>query len=91
MPYIKQEKRVIINPIIDKLSQYLVEEGDYNYAITKLMHNYIQKNGLKYKHCNAIVGVVECAKQEFLRTIVGPYENKKRQESGSITDLDKEC
>jgi len=88
MPYIKQEKRVRIDPIIEDLSQYLSEEGDFNYAITKLMHKYIQLKGLRYQHCNAIVGVVECAKQEFYRKVVAPYEEEKIQENGKVSNLD---
>lgn len=89
MPYIKRTKRSPIDCALSNVCPLLEEEGDYNYAITILMHNYIQKNGLKYKNMNAIMGVVECAKEEFYRTVVAPYEDKKIVENGNISDLDK--
>jgi len=88
MPYIKQEKRRQIDPLIENLFEHLNDEGDFNYTITKLMHKYIHLKGLKYQHCNAIMGVVECAKQEFYRKVVSKYEEKKIQENGRVSDLD---
>jgi len=42
-----------------------------------------------HKTLNSVVGILECAKQEFIRKVVNPYENKKIIENGCISDLDK--
>ena len=92
MPYITQEQRDRIDFEIDALSKKLVREtniGEYNYAITKLLHNYIKEVGLKYRHLNNVVGVLECAKAEFIRTVVSPYEQNKLNQNNSVSDLDR--
>jgi len=39
--------------------------GELNYAITRLLDDYlIRKGGLKYAHINEVIGVLECAKLE---------------------------
>lgn len=96
MPYIKQKRRKELDNLIELLSDELRKMGepdnmgDYNYVITKLIHNSIRKDGLKYKNLNNIVGMLECAKAEFIRTVVGPYEDKKRIENGPVSELDKD-
>lgn len=88
MPYIKNDKREKIAPMVMALMKTLEDRGDYNYAISLLIHTYIQRKGMKYKNLNDAVGILECAKQEFIRTVITPYENKKREENGEVSDLD---
>lgn len=91
MPYISGNRRVQFETQLQELFELLDEEnsvGEYNYIITRFLHHYIHQNGCRYQHLNNIVGVIECAKQEFLRTVVGPYEDKKRKENGAVSDLD---
>jgi hypothetical protein len=40
--------------------------------------------GKNYKHINEIIGVLECAKQEFYRRVAAPYEDTKIQENGDV-------
>jgi hypothetical protein len=85
MPYIPKEDRVKIDAALSLVGIY--NPGDLNYAITRLVHNYIDsfvRKGGGYSMLNEIVGVLECAKQEFYRTVVAPYEEKKRLENGDI-------
>ena len=93
MPYIKQERRDELDPLIDALSNELVSKdismGDYNYAITKLMHQFILSEGLRYKNLNDIVGMMECCKAEFIRIVVSYYEDKKRVENGNVGVLEE--
>ncbi|KKM24078.1 hypothetical protein LCGC14_1608680 [marine sediment metagenome] len=89
MPYIKQEKRKELEMPLAKLLFKLNSKGDYNYIITMMLHHFIEKNGLRYEHLNDAMGIVESAKQEFYRTVVAPYEDKKIEENGSISELDK--
>ncbi len=93
MPYITQERRKELDGLIEVLSDKLRcwesdRMGDYNYVITKLIHNSIRKDGLSYQHLNNIVGMLECCKTEFIRTVVSPYEDEKRISNGSISELD---
>jgi hypothetical protein len=89
MPYIENEKRAVISPAVMELMKLLKTKGEYNYAISLLIHTYIQRNGLRYEHLNDAVGILECAKQEFIRTVVSPYEDIKIKENGAVSDLDE--
>jgi hypothetical protein len=62
--------------------------GQLNYVITALVHRYLIERGVNYYNLNEAIGVLECAKAELLRVVVGPYEDKKRRESGPISELD---
>jgi len=86
MPYINQVRR----RSIEKQETTPNVPGTLNYAITKIIHNYIKDNGLCYNNLNEVIGVLECAKQEFYRAVAAPYEDIKRKENGSISELDKE-
>ena len=89
MPYIKKEEREKIDKYIGDLCLRLGDDpGERNYVITKIIHDFIGQTGLKYKHLNSAIGILECAKQEFLRTVVNPYEEKKLISNGRVSELD---
>lgn len=92
MPYIKQENRDIFDPLLESIIRgvEVAEVGDLNYIITRIVHKWIEKQGLKYKNLNAAIGVLECAKLELYRMIAAPYENGKQMENGHISELDKD-
>lgn len=80
MPYVKSEDR----SRLDK-GDAPKEAGELNYAITKLIDEYLKyKGGIRYSHLNEIVGVLECAKLELYRRIAAPYEDKKIDENGDV-------
>jgi hypothetical protein len=59
--------------------------GELNYAITRLVDDYlIRKGGIRYAHLNEVVGVLECAKLELYRRLAAPYEEKKMGETGDV-------
>ena len=62
--------------------------GTLNYAISKLLHEYIKREGLSYETINKIMGVLSCVQAELYRTVAGPYEEKKRIGNGPVSDLD---
>lgn len=78
MPYITQDRRTAL-VWDDKLSI-----GDVNFLITNQLQEYLEQEGLSYKTLNEIIGVLECAKQEFYRRVVVPYEDKKKEENGDV-------
>ena len=61
-----------------------LEPGQLNYAITCVLKDYIESNGLSYDTINDIVGALEGAKLEFYRRVAAPYEDKKIIENGDV-------
>ena len=89
MPYIKSERREEIDCSINSLITKVYNAGDINYAITLLLHYYFENKGMKYKHINEVIGILECAKLELYRQIAVPYEDIKKKENGAVSELDK--
>jgi hypothetical protein len=79
MPYIKREQRQKIDEGADP-----EDAGELNYALTRLVHRYLEKKGLRYSTLNEIMGVFSCAAQEFYRRWALPYEDRKIQENGDV-------
>jgi len=81
MPYIKSVDR-------DRLAlpaTWSIETpGELNYLVTTLAQRYLARHGTSYATINAIVGALECAKQEFYRRVAAPYEEKKIAENGDV-------
>jgi len=78
MPYITQRSR---NDLKD--GRPALTPGELNYQITKLIDEYVGHN-LTYTKINDVVGVLECAKQEFYRRVAAPYEDEKQQANGDV-------
>ena len=84
MPYIDPENRDAVNK-----DCFPEDAGELNYVITKLCHEYLEHHGVNYRNINTVVGVLECAKLELYRQVAAPYEDKKKSENGSVSELDK--
>jgi len=66
-------------------------DGVMNYVITRLMKGFytdgVDAGGIpitNYYRVNRAVGVLECAKTEFERKVVAPYEDQKKMENGDV-------
>jgi len=87
MPYIKMEHRgkyeEVLRELIDTLKALPVEriDGELNYVITRILK---ESYPLRYFNLNRAMGVLECAKLEFYRRVVAPYEDVKIRESGDV-------
>lgn len=79
MPYIKQERRDLID-----LGLIPETAGELNFVITSLIVAYQRKKGLNYRTINDIVGALEGAKLEYYRRIAAPYENGKMLDNGDV-------
>ena len=79
MPYIEQERR----QVLDIYAGGAETIGELNYIITKLVLRFLGSEP-NYASHNAVIGVLECAKQELYRRVVVPYEEKKREENGDV-------
>lgn len=89
MPYIKQDRRKSIDEVLDPLldsirhSQSLVEPGDLNYIITRLIQSYLVIK-TNYTRINDVIGVLEAAKMELYRRTAAPYEDEKISKNGDV-------
>ena len=94
MPYIKHEIRKKLDPLIESLANRIGAEPDdftgiLNYVITTLVLKIIQNRytNIKYWMIASITGVFKNVSDEFYRRVVIPYEDKKIQENGDITEF----
>lgn len=85
MPYINKDKQLSLRVTpLDDQGFYLNSPGDLNYAITHLAEQYRQYHSDSYATFNDIIGALECAKLEFSRRVVTPYEDRKCSENGDV-------
>lgn len=94
MPYIKTEKREVLNPSINELLNALRElesddpensmAGNLNYVFTRLLDR--AYTAPRYDDINEAVGVLECCKLELYRRLAVPYENQKAHDNGDAYD-----
>lgn len=61
--------------------------GELNYRLTQLALIYVEYRGLNYATINDVVGAFECAKAEFIRRVVAPYEDAKILANGDVYPL----
>lgn len=78
MPYIQKWRRE------EMKEDFSNAAGELNYAITKLCVEYLGRRTLNYNNINDVIGVLECAKQEFYRRVAVPYENQKMHDHGDV-------
>ncbi len=85
MPYIQQDKRSVLDPIIGQVGAEVGGQwaGSLNYLITKLVLLYWQDHD-DYNGIATITGVLENAKQEFYRRVASGYEDEKIKINGDV-------
>jgi len=86
MPYINKQCRQNIDLLVSNINN----PGVLNYVISSIVHKYIRDFGLRYQVLNEVIGVLECAKLELYRQIASPYEDIKKKENGSVSELDRQ-
>jgi hypothetical protein len=80
MPYIKEEDRAkLCDP-----EEVPMTPGELNYVLTDEAVRYVYNKGLSYQTLSEVVSTFECAKLEFYRRVVVPYEDKKIKENGDV-------
>lgn len=79
MPYVQRALRMELAK-----EGFADRSGELNYQVTRLIVNYVENNGLDYNVINEVVGALECAKHEFVRRVVEPYEDSKIAENGDV-------
>jgi hypothetical protein len=86
MPYIKRDRRDVINAQDMKILSYddIDSAGEIQYAIAVILKSYMERKDLTYQNCNDVVGALAGAQMEYYRKVVGPYESEKELENGSV-------
>ncbi len=94
MPYVTIDKRKKFDSLILALTSVLKNEGhdngDLNYCISKLVHEWLicHPDGLRYNAASDAHKAMVCAAAEFYRVVVAPYEDLKSKENGPVSVLD---
>jgi hypothetical protein len=82
MPYIKEADRPGMNQIVDYMYYHDAEpDGRLNYVLYKYCKTYIKPSYSNYKN---FIGELEECVVEIRRSILGPYEEAKKEENGDI-------
>ena len=84
MPYIGMDKRTAIDRAVGELDLLMEDEGELNYAITRLVDMWAAFPERTYQSLNAVIGVLECVKLELYRRVVAPYEDEKKEANGDV-------
>ena len=82
MPYIPQERRAEL----DSGRSTPTSCGELSYQVTQLCTRYATEfsSRLTYGTLNNVIGALECAKLEFYRRMVAPFEDTKLVENGDV-------
>lgn len=81
MPYITLSAKTRLYP--EGIGESANDAGELNYLITRIIDDYLG-DAQSYRRFNEVIGVLECAKLEYYRRKVAPYEDKKIQENGDV-------
>lgn len=87
MPYVAKDQRENVDNYIEIIAIWATGAGPGlpNYIITKLLRSiYDLPESQNYAKYNEIVGILECCKLEFYRSLIGPYEQTKLEENGDV-------
>lgn len=79
MPYITPDRREAID-----LDGQPLSAGELNYAVTKLLKEYVDAAGLSYQAINDCLGALDGARAEFYRRVAVPYEDAKIKANGDV-------
>ncbi len=88
MPYIPIADRKVFAPVLNDLHRVVFERGlsngELNYLLTMLGNLYLERHGLSYNTGSDVIKAFECAKLEFYRRVMVPYEDRKAVENGDV-------
>lgn len=85
MPYLREANKQYFEKLIAELKRCgIANGGELNYLFTEIINQYHVTNTKRYETMNTVVGALESCKTEYQRRIVGPYEDKKREENNEV-------
>ncbi len=95
MPYISEEKREVLDPVIENLLQTFRglqsddpsdnTQANMNYVISRLLDRMYTSN---YQEFNNALGMLLATALEYYRRVVAPYENQKCHDEGDVYNVD---
>lgn len=83
MPYIAKNERKFFDEHLEKLIELIDEPGHLCYCIYFLMKRICEENP-RFAIMSTLISELECAKLEFYRRVVAPYEDTKIIKNGDI-------
>ena len=84
MPYITYERKKDLTLIhLGAVGAHCKHSGELCYCFYKIALDYI-KNKRRFINMGEVINALECAKLEFYRRIVSPYEDEKIKENGDV-------
>ena len=86
MPYIHESSREAIDPHIAPLAEQLHSPGDLNYAITRVLMQWLLDKGIDYGNINSVAGVLQKVQAEFDERVTRPYEDLKLKQNGDVPE-----
>jgi len=87
MPYIKPEKRLELDEIVNQILSLMEKlpdherDGCLNYLFTKTLKALFKPSYFNYER---VMGLLACIQHEFYRRWVSPCEDSKMREHGDI-------
>ena len=81
MPYVKQERRRVLNEIVDHMSDHLLVNGDLNYVLYAFCKRHVTPSYNNYKN---FIGELNETAAEIRRRILAEYEDEKIFEHGDV-------
>ena len=95
MPYISEEKREVLDPVVEDLIQAFRglqsddpldnPKSNLNYVISRLLDRMYTSN---YQEIVNAVGTLATTAFEYYRRVAAPYENQKRHDHGDVYTVD---
>lgn len=73
MPYIPNGRAYKI----DQMLEWPTTKGELNYAISRLIANYLEQKGLSYQNISDAIDAARGAAREAERRVLEPYEDRK--------------
>ena len=85
MPYIDEGLREAWEPVLKEFREMSnISQGELNYIFTQIALHYIEDHGMSYTRGSEVITAFECAKLEFYRRKMVPYEDEKIKENGDV-------
>lgn len=79
VPYVKQDQRRFLDVSFDPTTI-----GELTYLVYKLCCEWYEKSEQRFADHGQIIAALECAKLEWARDVMGPYEALCKATSGGV-------
>ena len=85
MPYINQSQRPVLDAELERLMfPQAWTPGEVNYVLTRIILLWRPPVKSHYVDHQAVLGLLEAIKAEYIEQVLRPYEDKKKAENGDV-------